>query len=158
MTFDTNGRTMMGVTPESAGAFYASCEPGLAACGANCGNGFGELVAAVAGIAATCGDGRVLVAKANCGIPEYVDGAIRYSGTPELMKRYARLARDAGARIVGGCCGSTPAHVAAMAEALDGYRPAARPDLARIEAELGLVRPAAASAARPRVRRSRRRT
>ena len=156
MTFDTNGRTMMGLTPEAVAGFYDSCEPRLAACGANCGNGFGELVAAVAGIAGACGTDRVLVAKANCGVPQYVDGEIRYTGTPELMKTYARFARDAGARIIGGCCGSTPQHIAALVEALDGYDPGPRPSLEAIDGALGLNRVAVPEGSR-RERRSRRR-
>ncbi|MBC6441069.1 MAG: betaine--homocysteine S-methyltransferase [Rhodospirillales bacterium] len=158
MTFDTNGRTMMGVTPEGAANFFGASQPRLAACGANCGNGFGELVAAVAGIGAACEADRVLIAKANCGLPEYVDGEIRYSGTPEIMRTYARLARDAGARIIGGCCGSTPEHVAAMADELRGYVPGERPDLAVIESVLGLNRVAPPPDAEGRKRRSRRRT
>ncbi len=161
MTFDTNGRTMMGVTPEEAITFYRDHEPGLAACGANCGNGFGELIAAVAGMhrAGTKGD-PVLVAKGNCGIPEFVDGEIRYSGTPELMKTYARMASDAGARIIGGCCGSTPDHVRAIVEALDGYVPGNAPDLDGIRDTLGLNRAAGVDdGERPaRSRRSRRRS
>ena len=161
MTFDTNGRTMMGVTPEAAIAFYRDHEPGLAACGANCGNGFGELIAAVAGMhqAGTSHD-PVLVAKGNCGIPEFVDGEIRYSGTPELMMTYARMACDAGARIIGGCCGSTPEHVRAIVEALDGYVPGDAPNLDGIRDTLGLNRAAGVDdGARPaRARRSRRRS
>ncbi len=160
MTFDTNGRTMMGITPAQAAAFFATCQPALAACGANCGNGFGELVAAVAGIAEAAEDagsdsGPVLVAKANCGVPRYVDGEMRYSGTPQAMARYGRLARDAGARIVGGCCGATPGHIAALAQALEGYRPAGRPSLEAIRTALGLTR--AAAPARGEERRRRRR-
>lgn len=140
MTFDTNGRTMMGITPEGAAEFCAASHPALAAFGANCGNGLGELVAAVAGIGAACEPDRVLVAKGNCGIPEFVDGEIRYTGTPELMKRYARTVHDAGARIIGGCCGSTPEHIAALAEALADHEASERPSLEQIEAELGLSR------------------
>ena len=62
---------------------------------------------------------RVVIAKANAGIPQWHGAHIHYSGTPELMAHYARLALDAGARIVGGCCGSTPAHLAAMRRAMD---------------------------------------
>ena len=64
-----------------------------------------------------------MVAKGNCGIPAYVDGAIHYHGTPELMAEYALFARDAGAKIIGGCCGTSPAHVAAMVAALDKTPP-----------------------------------
>jgi len=60
-----------------------------------------------------------VVAKGNCGIPAYVDGAIHYQGTPELMAEYTLFARDAGAKIIGGCCGTSPAHVAAMVTALN---------------------------------------
>ena len=59
------------------------------------------------------------VSKGNCGIPEFRGAEIHYSGTPELMARYVQLAVDAGARIVGGCCGTTPEHLAAMRVALD---------------------------------------
>ncbi len=79
----------------------------------------------------------MIAAKGNCGIPEYSDGHIHYSGTPEIMADYARLARDAGARIIGGCCGTTPAHLAAMAAALRDHRPGAAPERAVIEAKLG---------------------
>lgn len=161
MTFDTNGRTMMGVTPEAAIEFYRDHEPGLAACGANCGNGFGELIAAVTGMhRAGSSNDPVLVAKGNCGIPEFVDGEIRYSGTPEVMMTYARMAADAGARIIGGCCGSTPDHVRAMVEALDGYVPGEPPSLDGIRDTLGLNRAAGVDdGERPaRARRSRRRS
>ncbi len=157
MTFDTNGHTMMGITPEGAAEFYAASQPSLAACGANCGNGFGELVAAVASIDAAAAGSQVLVAKANCGIPEYVDGEIRYTGTPEIMKNYARLARDAGARIIGGCCGSTPDHIASLVEALRDHKRGERPTLEVIEGELGLSRVTPKPSGESRTRRSRRR-
>ena len=51
--------------------------------------------------------GDILVAKSNCGVPEFVDGEIHYTGTPEIMAAYACMARDAGVRIIGGCCGTT---------------------------------------------------
>ena len=60
-----------------------------------------------------------MIAKANCGIPSYEDGQIVYSGTVEQMSAYALLARAAGARIIGGCCGTKPEHIAAMRQALD---------------------------------------
>ena len=72
---------------------------------------------------------------------------IHYSGTPELMATYAGLAVDCGARIVGGCCGNTPAHVAAMRRGLDAHEAGARPDVEAIVAALGaLVAPPAAEA------------
>ncbi len=139
MTFDTAGRTMMGVTPEEAAAFCRGLDPAPAAYGANCGNGPAELINALIGIARVADEDDVLVAKGNCGVPDYVEGKICYSGTPEIMARYGRMALDAGARIVGACCGSTPVHLRAMAKAMASHVPGDRPDLDRIETELGPV-------------------
>ena len=63
--------------------------------------------------------GLPVIAKGNCGIPQYVDGEIHFHGSPELMAQYALHARDAGATVIGGCCGTTPEHLAAMVEALN---------------------------------------
>ena len=70
----------------------------------------------------------VLVAKGNCGVPQYVDGAICYNGTPEIMALYARMALDAGARIIGGCCGTSAKHLRAMREALESHTRGAAPE------------------------------
>ena len=139
MSFDTNGRTMMGVTPAEAATFCHHLHPHPFAYGANCGVGAAELVAALVNLSKGAEPGDVLVAKGNCGVPYYVDGKIRYDGTPPLMAAYARMARDAGARIIGGCCGTSPEHLAAMKAALDGYEPGAKPHLADIVAALGQV-------------------
>jgi methionine synthase I (cobalamin-dependent) len=85
------------------------------------------------------GAAPALVAKGNCGVPKFVDGAIRYDGTPELMAVYARLALDAGARIIGGCCGTTPEHLRAMRNALDAHTRAAPPTMEQVQAQLGEV-------------------
>src|SRR5579863_6520707 len=135
LSFDTNGRTMMGITPAELADL--SQKHHLAACGSNCGVGAAELVASIANLAAAADPAAILVAKANCGIPQYVDGAIRFNGTPELMAEYARLALDAGARIIGGCCGTTPAHLAAMRAAIDAHRPGEPPTLETIIDEIG---------------------
>jgi 5-methyltetrahydrofolate--homocysteine methyltransferase len=156
MTFDTVGRTMMGVTPEETAAFCGELEPAPVAYGANCGNGPAELVSAMTGLARIAAPGDVLVAKGNCGIPDYIDGKIRYSGTPEIMATYARLARDAGARVIGACCGSTPEHLEAIVDALDGYEPDGAPGLERIEASLGPVASAVRRSKRTGARHRRR--
>ena len=62
---------------------------------------------------------------------------VRYDGTPEIMADYACMARDAGARIIGGCCGTTASHLAAMRDALEGRPRAEIPTHAAIEARLG---------------------
>jgi 5-methyltetrahydrofolate--homocysteine methyltransferase len=161
MTFDTNGHTMMGLAPDAAIEFAHTLDAGLAAFGSNCGIGPAALVDSVLGISGAANADDVVVAKGNCGIPEYHDGHIHYSGTPEIMANYARLARDAGARIIGGCCGTSPVHLRAIVEALDGYEPGPRPERADIEAKLGKLAAGAdaleqAAAATER-RRSRRR-
>jgi methionine synthase I (cobalamin-dependent) len=137
LSFDTNGRTMMGITPSELAALHR--KHGLAACGSNCGTGPSELVACIVNLATASEPTAVLVAKANCGIPQFVDGAIRFDGTPELMAEYARLSLDAGARIIGGCCGTTPEHLRIMRRALEGHVPGPRPDLAAIESRLGAI-------------------
>jgi len=138
MSFDTNGRTMMGITPKAFGALAASLRTQPVAIGANCGTGASELVATVLGITEARPDAAV-VAKGNCGIPQYVDGHIHYSGTPELMADYARIALDAGAKIIGGCCGTSPAHLAAMRKSLESYTRGERPSVELIEQRLGAV-------------------
>jgi 5-methyltetrahydrofolate--homocysteine methyltransferase len=60
----------------------------------------------------------VLVAKANAGLPHMVDGQTVYDATPEVMADFALRLHTAGATIVGACCGSTPAHIQAIADAL----------------------------------------
>ncbi|MFN4141557.1 betaine--homocysteine S-methyltransferase [Aestuariivirga sp.] len=138
MSFDTNGRTMMGITPKAFGALTAALPVQPVAIGANCGVGASELVATVLGISGARPDAAV-VAKGNCGIPQYVDGHIHYSGTPELMADYARIALDAGAKIIGGCCGTSPEHLAAMRKALETHTKGERPALELIEQKLGPV-------------------
>ena len=162
LSFDTNGRTMMGITPAAFGEIAAALPDQPAAIGANCGTGAAELVATVMAIAKARPD-AVVVAKGNCGIPEYVDGHIHYSGTPDLMADYARLALDAGARIIGGCCGTSFEHLKAMRDSLEGYSKGTPPSVEEIEARLGAVsalahgHDAAAEAAASGGRRGRRR-
>jgi 5-methyltetrahydrofolate--homocysteine methyltransferase len=139
LSFDTNGRTMMGVTPKDLTTLISNTKPGLLACGTNCGVGPSEVVTCILNMANSAQHEAVLVAKANCGIPQYMDGAIRYNGTPELMAEYACLALDAGARIIGGCCGTTPEHIRAMRTALERHTLAPSPDLDTVVACLGEV-------------------
>jgi methionine synthase I (cobalamin-dependent) len=138
MSFDTNGRTMMGITPTAFGALASSLSTQPIAIGANCGVGASELIATVMGITAARPDAFV-VAKGNCGIPQYHDGHIHYTGTPELMADYARIAIDAGAKIIGGCCGTSPEHLAAMRAALEAHTKGARPSIELVEEKLGAV-------------------
>jgi 5-methyltetrahydrofolate--homocysteine methyltransferase len=135
-SFDTAGRTMMGVTPAALVEFAQSLDPRPIAIGANCGVGASDLVMSVLGMTAREA-GIPVIAKANAGIPRFVGAQIQYSGTPELMSEYAHLAVDAGARIIGGCCGTHFEHLAAMRAALETHRRGARPDEARVVETLG---------------------
>ena len=136
MSFDTAGRTMMGVTSAAMAEMVEKLPNPPIAFGANCGVGASDLMRTVLGFAAT-GTERPLIAKGNAGIPKYHDGHIHYDGTPELMAEYAVLARDAGVRIIGGCCGTMPVHLRAMREALDTRPLGERPTLDEITAALG---------------------
>jgi 5-methyltetrahydrofolate--homocysteine methyltransferase len=144
MTFDTTGRTRMGDTPEKALDFVHGLTPPLVAFGANCGTGPAMLIDTLRRLRGASQAGDVLIAKGNCGVPERVGGNIVYSENEQTMASYARLARDAGARIIGGCCGTTPAYLRAIAQALEDYTPGEIPDVARIEAALGPIARAAA--------------
>jgi 5-methyltetrahydrofolate--homocysteine methyltransferase len=139
LSFDTNGRTMMGLMPGEHAQLCHELTPRPVGYGANCGVGAAELIAAVVNMSGSAEAGDVIVAKGNCGIPYYHEGKIRYDGTPELMAEYARMARDAGARIIGGCCGTSPTHLKAMREALDSYVPGAKPTLEEIVGRLGQI-------------------
>ncbi|WP_273523452.1 betaine--homocysteine S-methyltransferase [Rhodosalinus sediminis] len=161
MSFDTAGRTMMGVTAPGMVELVEGLPNPPIAFGANCGTGAADLLRTVLGFA-EAGATRPVIAKGNAGIPKFVDGHIHYDGTPALMAEYAALARDAGARIIGGCCGTQPAHLARMREALETRPKGPPPTLAAITAALGDfssasdgTEPGAAPA--PRRRRSRRR-
>jgi len=115
MTFDTRGHTMMGVSPEQA--VEALVAWGADAVGGNCGNGPDELLPVIAAMHAANPD-AILVAKSNAGMPELVDMRAVYRADPATMAEYAVQMRDAGARIVGACCGSSPDHLRAMHDAL----------------------------------------
>lgn len=136
MSFDTAGRTMMGVTSAAMSALVEKLPNPPLAYGANCGVGASDLLRTVMGFAAS-GNERPIVAKGNAGIPRFEHGHIHYDGTPELMGEYAVLARDLGVRIIGGCCGTMPDHLRAMREALESRPRGERPTLELIAAKLG---------------------
>jgi len=136
LSFDTAGRTMMGVTSRGFAGMAGSLPEHPIAFGANCGTGAPDLLRTVLGIT-EADPTAIVIAKANAGIPKYVDGRIEYDGTPELMARYAITARDAGARLIGGCCGTKPEHLVAMRAALEAHRPSRRPTLDEIRERVG---------------------
>ena len=152
-SFDTAGRTMMGLAPESYAELFDAFETAPLAFGANCGVGASDLLVSILGMTSARPD-AIVIAKANAGIPQWHGTHIHYSGSPELMALYADLAINSGARIIGGCCGTQPSHLAAMRKALDAHTPGPRPDMAAIVAALGpLVAPPATEPAAARTRR-----
>lgn len=136
MSFDTAGRTMMGVTSAAMVQLVDDLPNAPVAFGANCGVGASDILRTVLGFAAQ-GTERPIISKGNAGIPKYVDGHIHYDGTPDLMAEYAIMARDSGARIIGGCCGTMPDHLRKMREALDTTPRGDRPTLEVIAEKLG---------------------
>ncbi len=140
MTFDTGGHTMMGIRPSEAIRMSKTLPAKPIAFGANCGIGPAQLLDSVSGLAQGAEPGDIIVAKSNCGLPVMGDDMrVRYDGTPQVMAAYARLARDAGARIIGGCCGTTAVHVRAMAEALAAGPKGGKPSVDEIEKALGPI-------------------
>ncbi|WP_171240856.1 betaine--homocysteine S-methyltransferase [Ruegeria sp. HKCCA5491] len=136
MSFDTAGRTMMGVTSADLAQLVETLPNPPVAFGANCGTGASDILRTVLGFVAQ-GTERPVISKGNAGIPKYVNGHIHYDGTPELMGQYAAMARDSGATIIGGCCGTMPAHLRKMREALDTTSCGSRPTLDQITEALG---------------------
>jgi len=119
MTFDSGtnkDRTMMGATPEQAAEQLAAA--GADAIGSNCGQG-------VAGMVEVCrrlhaATDRPIWIKANAGLPEIVDGQTIYRQTPDEFAAYAPRLVEAGASMIGGCCGTTPEFIRAVAAKLNG--------------------------------------
>ncbi len=158
-SFDTAGKSMMGLHPKDIHGVTADIAQPPVAVGANCGVGASDILASLLDISGADPNSTVIV-KGNCGIPEFRGSEIHYSGTPPLMAEYARLAIDAGATIIGGCCGTSCDHLRAMREAIDTHQAASRPSIEDIIEKIGPMRNKTAdsgSDAPRRERRSRRR-
>lgn len=117
MTFDTHGHTSMGISPQAAVEALGGLD--LVAIGGNCGNGPGEIEAVIEAMHKANPD-AVLVAKSNAGAPRMEGGRQVYDASPEVMAEHALRVKDLGAHIIGACCGSTPEHIRAMGQALQG--------------------------------------
>jgi 5-methyltetrahydrofolate--homocysteine methyltransferase len=112
MSFDTNLRTMMGVRPAEAVAHLTAA--GADAVGANCGRGPAEMeLIAAELVRARTGD-LLLIAQSNAGLPQVVGDHFEYDATPDDLAAHASRLAELGIDLIGGCCGSTPAHIAAM--------------------------------------------
>lgn len=156
-SFDTAGRTMMGLRPPELVEVFTELPVPPVAIGANCGVGASDLLLAIQQMRR---EGLTIIAKSNCGIPQFRGTEIEYSGNPELMGQYAALAIDSGARIVGGCCGTSPAHLAEMRRTIDSHEAGDTPGIDAIVEAVGPLTNSVATAAsddEPPARRRRRR-
>ena len=118
MVFDKGPRgffTMMGVTPEQA--VHGMRDAGAHVVGSNCGNGIDNMVEIARRMRAET-DGFLLI-HSNAGIPAMRNGQIIYPESPEYMAERFSMLADMGVNIIGGCCGTGPEHIRALAAALD---------------------------------------
>lgn len=155
MSFDTHGKTMMGLPPSALAEWWRANGTSPTAIGANCGVGPADVVLATDDLRAADPD-VAIVAKSNCGVPQMIDGTLWYPTSSEDMTSYAELALDAGARIVGACCGSIPEHIAQIRSAVDSHEPVPGFDRTQAARRLGGSQPDE-SPGRGRERQSRRR-
>ncbi|MGL4489439.1 MAG: betaine--homocysteine S-methyltransferase [Rhizobiaceae bacterium] len=153
-SFDTAGKTMMGMHPRD---IHKVAEPLVEkpfAVGSNCGVGASDILASLLDMSDADPAANIII-KGNCGIPEFRGAEIYYSGTPELMSEYARLAIDGGAKIIGGCCGTSYNHLAAMRHAIDTHQKRSRPTVAEVVEKIGPMRNTVAAVQGSEVRRER---
>lgn len=116
MSFDTNLRTMMGVKPAQAVEKLATL--GVRIIGANCGRGMDEMRIIAREMVEARPSDVFIIAQSNAGLPTLVGDSFVYQGSPEEMAKFAEEMQDLGVNVVGSCCGSTPAHTAAIAKAI----------------------------------------
>lgn len=145
-SFDTAGKTMMGLPPAEMGKVFETATQKPVAYGANCGVGASDILSSLLDMNASAPDAKIVV-KGNCGIPEFQGDQIVYSGTPALMANYVGLAIDGGATIIGGCCGTSCEHLSAMRNAMDKHTKGERPSLELICEQIGPMRNTKAAAA-----------
>ncbi len=116
MTFDDGGRSVLGTPPEAAAVTLEAL--GVDVAGSNCGLGVDGIYAILEKMRSVCS--LPLIAQANAGLPVLRDGETVFPGTPEEMTAYHDRMIQLGVRVIGGCCGTTPAHIRAIREALEG--------------------------------------
>lgn len=116
LSFDTNLRTMMGVKPAQAVQFLSAL--GVRIIGANCGRGMDEMRVIAGQMVEARQEGVFIITQSNAGLPVLVGDEFVYQGSPEEMAEFAQEMKAIGVNIVGSCCGSSPAHTAAISSAL----------------------------------------
>lgn len=119
-TFDAIGnnefRTMMGISPSEAAT--AAVNAGADIIGSNCGNGMENMLEIIRQMRAATPDAPILI-HANAGLPIFENGKNVYPETPEQMAALVKKVIDAGANIIGGCCGTTPEHISKMKKIIE---------------------------------------
>ena len=139
-SFDTHGRSMMGLEPKELATLSDKYKNVVIGYGANCGIGASELIGSIMCFSqSTMNNDQFIVAKGNCGIPQFKGAEIIYDGTPEMMAEYAVYARSLGAKIIGGCCGTTYLHVKAMSDALRNHSKSVEFELNSVIESLGTM-------------------
>lgn len=117
MTFDDNGRSVLGTPPEAAAITMEAVGANIV--GSNCGLGVDGIYGILTAMRRVT---RLpLIAQANAGLPQLMEGRTIFPGTPEEMTAYHERMLELGVRIIGGCCGTTPAHIRAIRDALAGH-------------------------------------
>jgi methionine synthase I (cobalamin-dependent)/5,10-methylenetetrahydrofolate reductase len=119
MTFGDDGKTLRGEDPATVAAVIAGLD--VAAVGANCTVGPADLAEVVRQLAAGCP--LPVTVQPNAGMPRRLGRQLRYAHNTEYFAEFARTFASGGATIVGGCCGTTPAHIRAVARAVSGLKP-----------------------------------
>jgi homocysteine S-methyltransferase len=121
MSFGLDGKTLYGHTP--AQAVQALLRGRADVVGVNCSVGPQPMLEVLEEVVAAAG-GAPVSAMPNAGLPQFSGGRFHYPGSPEYLAEFAARAVDLGVRVVGGCCGTTPRHIAAMRERLASRLPA----------------------------------
>jgi len=119
LTFTRDDRTLLGESPAKVAAELVKL--GVDVIGVNCSSGPAQVLRILNAYKRAAPEAKFWV-KPNAGWPEQVGGRIMYSATPDYFAEYAVAFAEAGAAIIGGCCGTTPGHIAAMRAALDAPR------------------------------------
>ena len=124
LTFDDNGRSVLGTPPEAAAITLAAA--GADIVGSNCGLGVDGIYDILCRMRTVTG--LPLISQANAGLPQLVGDRTVFPGTPDEMAAYHERMIQIGVRIIGGCCGTTPAHIRAMKQALASRQQSWSPD------------------------------
>jgi 5-methyltetrahydrofolate--homocysteine methyltransferase len=134
MSIDTDGCSRTGASPNELVKLNEQLSAASFACGVNCGHSPSATIASLISMkkALSVNNNPALIAKTNAGIPRSINNQLVYDVTVQSMANYAILALDAGAKIIGGCCGTTPEHIAAMKAALSTHVKKEDPDIKKL--------------------------